>query len=395
MSTTARRARFTDTLVFGILGVLFGTWAVRIPAISATLDLSSGDIAVALVGLACGSLVGLPLSGILVSRFGSRNVIRAGLCIYCLSLPLVALSSGLAMLVGLLFLFGFGKGLIDVAANTQGVRIETAYSGQIMGSIHAMFSGGGLVGSGLGAVATDIGLSVESHFAIVSVTSLTIGLLTSRWLLPTDGPIGATTGTGRTFALPSRKLAGFCVIGFSALFIEGVVNDWSAVFLEDYTGASASIAALGFAAFSLMMMVGRFSADHVVELVGSHRFIRIAAGVAAIGVALTLIAQTALSIVGFGLLGIGLAGIMPVTFSLAANADPETPTESAVAAVSTAGYGGFAVGPVAIGSIAEATTLRLAFVSAFALTILIALLTVVPTVSNTTYGDESTAQVSD
>jgi hypothetical protein len=32
-------------------------------------------------------------------------------------------------LVGVVFLFGFGKGLIDVAANTQGVLIETAYPG--------------------------------------------------------------------------------------------------------------------------------------------------------------------------------------------------------------------------------------------------------------------------
>lgn len=127
MNVTARSARLTDTLVFGIVGALFATWAVRIPAISSSLGLSSGDIALAMAGLACGSLVGLPLSGVLVSRIGSRQVIRIGLCVYCVALPLVALSGSLAMLVALVFLFGFGKGLIDVAANTQGVRIETAY----------------------------------------------------------------------------------------------------------------------------------------------------------------------------------------------------------------------------------------------------------------------------
>lgn len=396
MNGKARRARFSDTLVFGIVGVLFATWAVRIPAISSALELSSGDIALALAGLACGSLVGLPLSGMLVSRFGSRRVIRVGLCVYCVALPLVALTGGLVTLVGLVFLFGFGKGLIDVAANTQGVRIETTYPGQIMGSIHAIFSGGGLVGSGIGAVAAGIGLSVEAHFAIVSVVLLVIGLVTSMWLLPDDSPIGASKRGGQTFALPSRKLAGFCVIGFSALFIEGVANDWSAVFLEGSTGASTSVAALGFAAFSLMMMVGRFSADHIVDLLDPRRFIRIAAGIAAAGVALTLVTQTVVSIIGFGLLGIGLAGIMPVALSMAGNYDPETPTESAIAAVSTAGYGGFAIGPVAIGTIAEATTLRAAFVPALALAVLIAVLTAtIPTVTRTTYEQEASPQSSD
>jgi MFS family permease len=391
MNEIARRARLTDTLVFGIVGALFATWAVRIPAIRSSLGLSAGEIALALVGLACGSLVGLPLSGVLVSRYGSRRLIRVGLCVYCGALVLVALSSSLVALIAFVFVFGFGKGLIDVAANTQGVRIETAYSGQIMGSFHAMFSGGGLVGAGIGAVATAIGLSVQLHFTIVSATLLIIGLVASRWLLPND----RTTDAGQTFALPSRTLAGFCAIGFSALFIEGVVNDWSAVFLESVTGASAGVAALGFAAFSLMMMVGRFSADHAVETVGSQQFLRIAAVIAAAGVALTLVAQTAVSIIGFGLLGVGLAGIIPVTLSMAGNYDPETPTESAVAAVTTAGYGGFAIGPVVIGTIAEATTLRVAFVPALALAVLIALLTAtIPTVTPGPEQDTS-PQVSD
>jgi MFS family permease len=390
MNEIARRARLTDTLVFGIVGALFATWAVRIPAIRSLLGLSAGEISLALVSLACGSLVGLPLSGVLVSRYGSQRLIRVGLCVYCGALALVTLSSSLAALIVSVFVFGFGKGLIDVAANTQGVRIETAYSGQIMGSFHAMFSGGGLVGAGIGAVATAIGLSVQLHFTIVSAALLIIGLAASRWLLPND----STTDAGQTFALPSRKLAGFCAIGFSALFIEGVVNDWSAVFLESATGARASVAALGFAAFSLMM-IGRFLADHAVETFGSRQFIRITAVIAAAGVALTLVAQTVVSIIGFGLLGVGLAGIMPVALSMAGNYDPEIPTESAVAAVTTAGYGGFAIGPVVIGTIAEATTLRVAFVPALALAVLIALLTAtIPTVIPS-HEQDTSPQVSD
>lgn len=371
MNGTIRRARLADTLVFGILGALFATWAVRIPAVSSSLGLSSGDIALALASLACGSLVGLPLSGALVSRYGSRQIIRIGVCTYCLALPLAGFSSSFVELVATISLFGLGKGLIDVAANTQGVRIETAYPGQIMGGFHALFSGGGLVGAGIGAVAAAVDLSAQHHFSILGAALLVVGLAASNWLLPYDSDSSA----GKTFALPSRKLAGFCAIGFSALFIEGVANDWSAVFLENSAGAAESVAALGFGAFSLMMMIGRFSADRAVDAFGSKRYIRLAGLTAAAGIAVTLVSRPVISLVGFGLLGFGLAGIMPVAPSMAGNHDPSAPTEPAIAAVSTAGYGGFVIGPIAIGLLAERTTLRVAFVPALVFAGLIALLT--------------------
>jgi MFS family permease len=375
------RARIADGTMFAIIGIVFGTWAVRIPAIGNTLGLSAGTISLALLALAAGSIAGLITSGVLVSRLGGRRVVRVGLIVYCLSLPVIGLAGGLVSLIGVLVVFGFGKGLMDVASNAQGVRIERSYPGQIMGSFHAVFSGGGVIGAGFGAVVVALGLSVRAHFALVGVGSLIVGLAVSRWLLGND----PSADGGRSFALPSRNLAGFCAIGFCALFIEGVGNDWSTVFLETATGAPASTAALGFGVFSLAMMVGRFLTDRVVGRVGSKRFIRLTGGVAAVGLALTLVARTAVSLLGFGILGLGLAGVMPVAMSLAGNHDSDTPTESAVAAVSTAGYGGFAIGPVAIGLLADASSLRVAFLPALGLTIAIVLLTLVlPTATRAT-----------
>lgn len=387
MSDTPRRARFADSVVFGILGAMFATWAVRIPAVSRSLALSEGDIGIALLGLAIGSVIGLMTSGVLVSRYGGQRVIRVGLGIYSLALLFVAFANGLFMLVGVIVLFGFGKGVIDVAANAQGVRIEQSYSGQIMGSFHALFSGGGLVGAGFGAVATSFGLSVRVHFALISVSLLIIGFVASMWLLPKDG----TTTTETTVTLPSRRLVGFCAIGFCALFIEGVGNDWSAVLLEA-SGASATIATLGFAAFSVTMMLGRFLADQAVAWTGPKRFLRIAAVISAFGIVLTLFSRPIIILFGFGILGLGLAGIMPIALSVAGKHDPAVPAERAIAAVSTAGYGGFAVGPVMIGFIAETTSLRAAFVPALGLTVLIVVFTgVLPTGIRTASDSETPA----
>ncbi|WP_160132682.1 MFS transporter [Halococcus salsus] len=375
---TPRRARVADSVIFGVLGAAFATWAVRIPAVSGSLEIDSGAIGLALLGLAVGSILGLVTSSALVSRYGSRRVIRGGLFVYCLGLPVVGLAGEFASLVGLLVVFGFGKGLVDVAANAQGIRVERGYAGQIMGSFHGLFSGGGLVGSGFGGVAVVLGLSVETHFAIVGVALLLVGLAASTRLLPFE----PSTGSDTAFALPSRKLAGFCAIGFCALFIEGVGNDWSAVFLDGPAGAGPAVATLGFAAFSLLMMVGRFLSDRLVTRLGARRFLRLTATVAGLGLALTLVAQPVVSLVGFAVLGAGLAGVMPVAVSMAGNHDPDTPAERAVAAVSTTGYGGFVIGPVLIGLLADATSLRTAFLPALGLAVaIVALTTVLPTVT--------------
>ncbi|WP_435157483.1 MFS transporter [Haladaptatus sp. DFWS20] len=382
MSDDSRRARFADSIIFVILGTVFATWAVRIPAVSSTYGLSSGDIGIALLGLAGGSIIGLMTSGGLVSRYGGQHVIRAGLFVYCLTLPLITFGDGFTTLIAILVVFGFGKGLIDVAANAQGVRIERKYSGQIMGSFHGLFSGGGLLGAGVGAIATGLGLSIRTHFMLVGISLLIVGIVISLGLLAGT----SSSASGPAFALPSRNLLGFCAIGFCALFIEGVGNDWSAVFLENAAGASPTVAALGFAVFSLMMMIGRFFSDRIVGRLGARQFIRVVAGIAIAGIVLTLVGETIISLIGFGLLGIGLAGIMPVTLSLVGNHDSTTSTETAVASVSTAGYGVFAVGPVAIGLITEATSLRVAFVPALMLAVFIMLLTVtLPTITRTAH----------
>jgi hypothetical protein len=52
--------------IFLSTGFMFGTWAARLPAVKAELDLSDAGLAVALLTLEGGALLGLPLGGWLV-----------------------------------------------------------------------------------------------------------------------------------------------------------------------------------------------------------------------------------------------------------------------------------------------------------------------------------------
>ena len=68
----------------------------------------------------------------------------------------------------------------------------------------------------------------------------------------------------------------------------------------------------------------------------------------------------ALFLAGCALVGLGVANMVPVLFS-AAGRMPNMAPSAAIAAAATPGYAGLLAGPVAVGWIAQATTLPLAF----------------------------------
>ncbi len=136
--------------------------------------------------------------------------------------------------------------------------------------------------------------------------------------------------------------------------------DWTAIYLSSVLGAAVSVAAAGFASFSLAMTAGRLAGDQVVSWLG-HRVTLAASGwLAAIGLALAVLAARPLTAAaGFGIAGLGLANIIPIVFSQAGKSTPSAPGIG-VSTVATMGYAGFLLGPPVIGFIAGHIGLRLA-----------------------------------
>jgi MFS family permease len=97
-----RRARAGVALTFLLNGAIFATWAARVPAVKQDLGLRDGQLAFAFVCLNAGAVVGLQLGPVLVSRCGSRAVIRLALPAFAVALPAVALAWDLAALCGAL-----------------------------------------------------------------------------------------------------------------------------------------------------------------------------------------------------------------------------------------------------------------------------------------------------
>ncbi|HYO29021.1 MAG TPA: MFS transporter [Thermomicrobiales bacterium] len=341
-----RPARLATIGVFLVAGLSFGSWVARIPEVQDALGLDDAQLGLTLLGTAIGSIAAMTGSGVLIARFGSRAVTTAAALGVCVTLPLLPLAPSMPLLFAALLLFGAAYGTMDVAMNAQAVLVEERYGRPIMSSFHGVFSLGGLLGAASAGLVVGAGVAPVPHLLAVGL-ALALRVAASAWrLIPAASE---RRDDGPSFALPTGPLLGLGAIGFGALLAEGAIADWGAVYLRDVAGAGAAVAATGYTAFSLTMMVGRFLGDALTERLGPVPMVRGGGLLVAAGLAFALLlGNAAAALVGFALVGAGLAATFPIVLS-AAGRVPGVPAGTALAAVATAGYSGFLVGPPTIG----------------------------------------------
>lgn len=364
-----REATGATYLAFAGAGFAFASWASRIPQVRNHFVLTPASLGLVLLSIAAGSVVGLPLAGVMVGRFGSRRVVTAMAVL--LGVGLLTVSAG--YLIGLvpvivgLFLLGFANGVWDVAMNVQGALVERGLGRSIMSRFHAGFSVGTVAGALVGAVMVIVGIPVTAHLAIVAVlVTVAVPVGVQRFLPDTNGdpaaePTAATTvdqpasgnpvPQSRRSALTAWREPRTILIGVSVLafaFAEGAGNDWTSVAVIDGYGAPAVVGTLLFAGFLAAMTAGRWVGPGLLDRYGRVGVIRVLAVTATGGLALFVFGTTLLAgIVGVLLWGAGTSLGFPVGMS-AAGDDPRH-AASRVSVVATIGYLAFLGGPPLIG----------------------------------------------
>jgi hypothetical protein len=257
-------------------------------------------------------------------------------------------------LMAALFVLGACNSGLDVAMNAQAALVEQRYARPIMSSFHGLWSVGGLAGAALGGLIATQAVAVRTHLLGVAVVATLLALVATRWLVDDNQHHDA----GPSFALPPRALLLLGFIAFGVLLCEGAVADWGAVYLRESLHSTPAIAATGYAIFSLLMAAGRLTGDGLALRLGPALVVRGGGALVALGIVLAVGSGVpALAIVGFGLVGAGLACSFPLILSAAART-PGMAASTGIAAMATAGYTGFLVGPPLIGTLAEAVTLR-------------------------------------
>jgi MFS family permease len=344
-------------LAFLANGATFGTWATRIPDIRDRLGLSDSVLGFALLSIAAGAVLAMPVAGTLIGRLSSRHIVLIGTCLMAVGLLTAGFAPSLLVLVPALACLGVGSGWQDVAMNAHGVEVEKLVGKPVLSGFHALFSVGGMAGAAIGGAVVGAAIAVDTHFAVSALFVAATGVLAWALLMPgrVDPP-----ASGPVINRPPRAVVGIGLIAFVSLMAEGSVNDWSAVLMHGSLGASTSTAAFAYAAFALMMTAGRFAGDWLVARFGPVQVTRVGAVLSLAGFVIAVAVGTPIGgIVGFAFVGAGLAPMVPVFFRAAAHI-PGVPPGTGIAAVTTLGYLGFVVGPPLIGFAADQFSLRVA-----------------------------------
>ncbi|HET7315047.1 MFS transporter, partial [Salinisphaera sp.] len=248
-------------LAFLLTGAAMASWFARVPTVKAGFGLGDGAMGALLACVAVGSLIAMPLAGTMMARLGGRPVLAIAEALLCAALVLPALAPNPAALGIALTLLGAGHGLLDVTMNAQASALEQAAERALMPMLHALFSIGGFAGAMLGALFAHVGVSVAVHLGLVALLFAVLAVPAYRFVphIHAPGGLAPSETAAPVLAWPGRGLAALAVISFCALMAEGVINDWSAIFLAQTLNAGPGFAPLGYAVFSVTMIIGRLA----------------------------------------------------------------------------------------------------------------------------------------
>ncbi|WP_367868174.1 MFS transporter [Pedobacter sp. WC2423] len=358
-SSTIISARTSTMLVFLVCGLGVASWAPIVPYAKERLGFNDANLGLLLLLMGAGGLTTMPITGILIRKYGSKNMMLMAIILLALILPLLLIMDTPLTMGLTLFTFGAAIGTIDVAMNAQAIHIERHYSQHIMSSFHGLFSLGGILGPLFMGGMIKFGLQPIIAIGIISVLLLLIALSQYNSLLSSDQESKHTEQT--KFSWPGRAVIFLGLMCFIVLLAEGSILDWSAVFLKDVRNFDAATAGAGYAAFSIAMTVMRLLGDQLVDKVSPQKIILFGAAISSSGYLVAVFSPWGwLSLAGFVLVGLGAANIVPVLFS-AAGKIKDVPASVSLPIVTTIGYTGSLAGPAGIGFIAYSSSLSVAF----------------------------------
>ncbi|CAM3635031.1 MFS transporter [Kibdelosporangium persicum] len=350
--------------VFALNGVVFGSWAPRVPALAAQIGAEEGALGLSLLGASIGMIASALLAGSLCARYGARVMVLISAVAGCVVLPVLGLATSPAQLGLVLFALGVTVGVLDVAMNVAAVTAIRQAGRAMMPVFHAFFSIGGLVGALGAAGAAASQLNPSRHLAVVAVIGVVMAVVFSRRIPVEDlKPNAHQEGPRRSLVKrPVLWLLGF--IALCSSVAEGASVDWSAFFGVHERGIGEASAALIYAGFSICMAVARLLGERIETRWGPQRMLIGGSTIGALGLFLAvLVPVPAFTFIGFALAGLGLAYGFPVALELAGAVGRRADGgggERELGFVTTIAYSGFLLGPPMIGGIASVTSLSVA-----------------------------------
>ena len=317
------KARIAVSAYFTLQGSALALVAVHIPAFEQKTGVGLATLGFILMLAGVGGFLAMQVMGWLIDHIGSGISTRYGSVVAGLAVALFAVvNDPISLAVGFFFM-GVGLSSVDVPVNSHSLQVEEAHGKPIFNQFHAFWSIGGFLGSALGSAFLGFAVPIEIGFPIFGFSIAILGWLLGLWLLPDKPNVEHRDRTlGKQASKENRSVLGLVILigamGASGATMEGIANDWSALYLTNIIGAEPAVAAWGLAAFSLGMTAARLTIDRLVAKVGRMPIIRYGSILSAIVLlAMMFPSFVAISITLWALLGIFLSGVVPQLFALA------------------------------------------------------------------------------
>ncbi|PWV56731.1 MFS transporter [Chitinophaga sp. S165] len=356
--STPRSARIATAVYFFISGFSFASWASRIPDIQRKLSLNKAELGLALLALPAGLMLTLPVTGYLLQRHSSRNIMMIGVLTFNLMLALIGVVTHPWQLALVLFGFGCSRNLMNISVNAQSVAVQALYTRSIITTFHGVWSLAGFAAAAIGVIMVNAGIIPFWHFFVAAIVMTIMALLAFR-ASPHLPP--ARQANTKRFIWPDKPLLKYGWISFAVMACEGTMYDWSNVYFKEAVHPPESLIAAGYVIYMLAMSTGRFTGDSLVNRIGIPTMIKHSGILVFSGfMVAALLPHTISASLGFLMIGFGVSCVVPLVLRMATQTTTMA-SGPAIAAVSTVGYMGFLVVPPLIGIVAQVAGLRWVF----------------------------------
>jgi MFS family permease len=346
---------------FFVYSFCMGSMFPRLPDIQTAMGVAEGQLGLALIGSAVGTLVSLTFAGRFIEAIGYRRVLLGAIPLLSALYALAMWAQGPLMLFLLLVPVGLTIGCIEIIINIEADRVEHAIGRRIMSRAHAFWSLGFFSAGMVGSFIAQTGLSVQLHLlAMIPVIILATLVVLGRFE-PAPHRTGSSTDETPHFARPTLAIMLLVGVCLSAMLMEGAGIDWSAIYMRDMFAATPFWAGIAVATVAGSQALARFFADGFVDRYNPVVVARALLAILGAGVLLVFFAPVAWSAyLGFAMIGIGSSALFPLAMSAAAQ-QTDRPAAINVAALAQFSFTAFLLGPPLLGYVAEHFGIRWTF----------------------------------
>ncbi|PWN38479.1 MFS general substrate transporter [Meira miltonrushii] len=360
--------------LFTFFGIMWGHFSSQIPVTKENLGISDRHFGLLLLFDDLGAFIGqaiatrLPAllrSTLLTPLIGSCVVTAVGLS----NLSRTPKQFGASTLAS-----GILASFFDIAINIQIVTLGAITGRADAPFFHGLFSGGQLIGSGLGTLLTRLAVPFDlrvigmmSTLAVIYLLHFPIVRVTGQIRIDEDENTASDETSHNTNDNQSThrqtirtQIIILAAVGFFSSICEGSLSEWAGIYLRQNLGTSFAVANSAAFAYSLGMTLARFVGTWAARRIGLKAVMlwgSLIAGVAMF-VGLALNDQNAF-LISLVFAAIGLANITPLSMAFLSSFDADKQAIS-VAKISLAQQIGFFGGPVVIGNVSGWVGLRLA-----------------------------------